>query len=154
MTQTEMHTVWMFLAQTWGAKFLDQYGKAPNEVWTAAMTAMSPEAARHAIKALIGGGSAFPPTLPEFVAAAAEYRPPQAERPAIARPPGYEPTLSELRLSASPEIAAFRTYAEYEAWREAKSKRGVRPPHPVRDSHDWLYLNRLAVEAIRQRRSA
>jgi hypothetical protein len=93
----------MLLGQTWGARFVDQYGTAPNEAWTAALACIGPEAARDAFKALIASGSGFPPTLPEFVAAA---RKASSDR---ARERRNAMTLAELPAppaEASPEAQA------------------------------------------------
>ena len=76
MNAEQIAALWVLLSQTWGTKFIDQYGKKPNEAWTMALTGMPIEAARFALKELIREGSAFPPTLPEFIAQARRYRPP------------------------------------------------------------------------------
>jgi hypothetical protein len=75
MNQQQTETVWTLLAQTWGAKFLEQYGAKPNDAWASTLANVEPEAARHALKQLINEGSGFPPTLPEFIAHARTFRP-------------------------------------------------------------------------------
>jgi len=70
-----MLALWNLLLQSWGQKFAEQYGATPNDAWTAMLANVEPEAARYAFTKLIDSGSAFPPTLPEFVAWAKKYRP-------------------------------------------------------------------------------
>jgi hypothetical protein len=67
MTPQEMKGLWDLLAQTWGSKFYEQYGPAPNDAWTMALTHTTRAAAMYSLKKLIEGGSAFAPTLPEFM---------------------------------------------------------------------------------------
>ena len=75
MNSGHMDAIWRLLAQTWGAKFLEQYGPRPNEAWSAALANVEPDAAKYALTKLIDSGSGFPPTLPEFVAWVKKYRP-------------------------------------------------------------------------------
>ena len=74
MTPQQIKALWTLLGQTWGNKFLDQYGVEPNEAWSATLAHVSTEAARYALKQLIGEYSPFPPTLPEFIGWAKKYR--------------------------------------------------------------------------------
>ena len=67
MTPQEMKGLWDLLAQTWGSKFYEQYGPSPNDAWTMALASTSRDAAMYALKRLIEEGSAFAPTLPEFM---------------------------------------------------------------------------------------
>jgi hypothetical protein len=62
-----MKGLWDLLAQTWGSKFYEQYGTEPNDAWTMTLANTSRDAAMYAMKKLIEGGSAFAPTLPEFM---------------------------------------------------------------------------------------
>jgi len=66
----EMAKLWSLLGQTWGSKFIDQYGPNPNEAWQGVLAQTDLGAARDALRALIYAGSPFPPTLPEFLAEA------------------------------------------------------------------------------------
>ena len=75
MNSSEMLALWNLLLQSWGQKFAEQYGAKPNDAWTAMLAKVEPDAARYAFTQLIGAGSPFPPTLPEFVAWAKKYRP-------------------------------------------------------------------------------
>ena len=75
MNAAEIGMIWSLLGQTWGAKFLEQYGPKPNEAWSAALANLEPDSAKYALTKLIDSGSAFPPTLPEFVVWAKKYRP-------------------------------------------------------------------------------
>ena len=75
MTPAEMGKFWELLGQTWGARFFDQYGKAPNDAWTAMLTRVPSDVGRAVLMKLIHGGSPFPPTLPEFLALAKTVRP-------------------------------------------------------------------------------
>ena len=70
MTPHEIRGLWNLLGQTCGSRFLEQYGTQPNEAWSAFLENVDPMAARQALRMLVLEGSAFPPTLPEFVAAA------------------------------------------------------------------------------------
>ena len=70
MTPNDMRGLWRLLGQTWGAKFVEQYGTEPNEAWVAMLNEIDTESARAAYRALVLSGSAFPPTLPEFLAEA------------------------------------------------------------------------------------
>jgi hypothetical protein len=81
MTPAQIDSLWTLLAQTWGAKFLDQYGVKPNDAWSMTLANLQPQQGRHALTSLINEGSAFPPTLPEFIAAARRYRAPVVEMP-------------------------------------------------------------------------
>ena len=67
MTPIEAKRLWTLLAQTYGHKFLDQYGPSPNEAWSGALSRMKASQATFAFRKLVDAGSAFPPTLPEFV---------------------------------------------------------------------------------------
>lgn len=75
MTPTEITKLWDFLSQTWGNKFLEEYGKKPNDAWRMALANVEPEAARFAIRGLIHEGQPFAPTLPEFIGYCRRYRP-------------------------------------------------------------------------------
>ena len=75
MDTPQQNHLWALLGQTWGHKFLDQYGPSPNEAWSAALAAISPDQAKGALWKLIRAGSPFPPTLPEFMALAQKSRP-------------------------------------------------------------------------------
>lgn len=107
MNAEQLRGLWNLLGQTWGSRFLEQYGTQPNEAWSAALAHVSPEAARHALKGLIGEGSAFPPTLPEFISWAKKYRPSVVKYDANGR--GYlgdEPEVVRLpQRSVDPEKA-------------------------------------------------
>ena len=65
-----MHGLWRLLGQTWGSRFAEQYGTAPNEAWAAMLAEIDTEAARTAYRALVLSGSPHPPTLPEFLSEA------------------------------------------------------------------------------------
>jgi hypothetical protein len=67
MTPQEMKGLWDLLAQTWGSKFYEQYGPSPNDAWTMTLANTSRDAAMYAMRKLIETGSAFAPTLPEFM---------------------------------------------------------------------------------------
>lgn len=73
MTHAEIAQLWKLLGQTWGAKFLEQYGTKPNDAWSAMLAGVTPEGARAAFAGLVQAGSPFPPTLPEFVAEARKW---------------------------------------------------------------------------------
>ena len=75
MNATEITLLWDFLSQVWGNKFLEEYGRRPNDAWTAALADVSIDAARHAVKGLIKEGEPFAPTLPQFLAYCRRYRP-------------------------------------------------------------------------------
>lgn len=88
MTPAQIDSLWTLLAQTWGAKFLDQYGVKPNDAWAMTLANLGPQAGRHALTELIREGSAFPPTLPEFIAYARKWRPaPSGEEISAQLPP-------------------------------------------------------------------
>jgi hypothetical protein len=78
MNAAEILHLWEFLAQTWGNRFLEEYGAKPNNAWSMALAGIKPDAAKLALSVLIREGSGFPPTLPEFIAAASKWRPPQS----------------------------------------------------------------------------
>ena len=87
MDTKAMGKLWLMLVQSYGHRFVEQYGAVPNSAWSAAMGSIPEEAGAHAFKALMLSGSGFPPTLPEFISKAREYRPPQAQsgdRPVVA----------------------------------------------------------------------
>lgn len=73
MNPQQIETVWALLAQTWGSRFLDQYGTRPNDAWQAMLANVEPDAARAAYQALVLSGSPHPPTLPEFLAEARRF---------------------------------------------------------------------------------
>lgn len=75
MTPEQTKHLWRLLGQTWGAKFAEQYGPAPNEAWSAALASISSDQAKHALGQLIQSGTPFPPTLPEFMAEARKHKP-------------------------------------------------------------------------------
>lgn len=70
MTPAQIETLWTLLAQTWGAKFIENYGPKPNDAWSAALVNLTPDQAKFALRKLIDAGSPFPPTLPEFASLA------------------------------------------------------------------------------------
>ena len=74
MKPKDMNALWRLLGQTWGSRFVEQYGTAPNEAWAAMLAEMDPEYARTAYRALVLSGSPHPPTLPEFLAEARKAR--------------------------------------------------------------------------------
>ncbi len=73
MTPQEIKGLWDLIGQTWGSKFYEQYGPSPNDAWTMALGASSREAAMYSLKKLIEAGSAFAPTLPEFMTFARKF---------------------------------------------------------------------------------
>jgi hypothetical protein len=75
MTPRDMAGFWNLLGQTWGSRFIDQYGPNPNDAWAACLASVPVDVARDALKKLIAGGSPFPPTLPEFIALAKTSKP-------------------------------------------------------------------------------
>jgi hypothetical protein len=106
MNTAEIGMIWSLLGQTWGAKFLEQYGPKPNEAWSAALASVEPDAAKYALTKLIDSGSAFPPTLPEFVVWAKKYRPVEICYDANGR--AYlagERVPIEYRQRSTPEVA-------------------------------------------------
>lgn len=76
-----MKQLWRLLAQTWGNRFLENYGNAPNEAWSAALANLSAQQCKHALGQLIKSGTPHPPTLPEFMVEARKYRPAFKSRP-------------------------------------------------------------------------
>lgn len=148
MTPTDMGKLWDFLGQTWGSKFYEQYGLKPNEAWSAMLGDVSTEAARFAARNLIAGGSAFPPTLPEFTAEAVKYRALSASR-ALPNPGAH---WEDREAAASAQVRQFATYGAYDAWRLAQKPKPA--AHPAPGSPDWWYLHRLAIQdaATRNRR--
>ena len=70
MNAEQIRRTWDMLAQSWGARFVDQFGADPNPMWVSMLGNVDTDAALHAVKRLILSGSPHPPTLPEFVAAA------------------------------------------------------------------------------------
>jgi hypothetical protein len=75
MNANEIAKLWEFIAQTWGNKFLEEYGAKPNEAWSMALSSIEPLAARFAVRQLIQLGQPYAPTLPEFISHAKRYRP-------------------------------------------------------------------------------
>jgi hypothetical protein len=73
MKPADMRGLWRLLGQTWGARFVEQYGTDPNDAWVAMLTEIDTEAARGAYRALVLSGSPHPPTLPEFLADARKF---------------------------------------------------------------------------------
>ena len=147
MTPQEMHHLWNLLSQTWGDRFSQQFGASPNDAWRAALGNVGVQAAQHAYRVLVKSSPEFPPTLPQFIDAASDYRAPATTVPRIGAPSPHS-TTDELRTAASESMAQFNRYREYETWRVMNSKKGAKPQHPTPGSPDWLYLNRLAwIEA-------
>lgn len=97
MTKSEILLLWEFLAQTWGAKFLEEYGAKPNQAWSMALANVEPAAAKLALNILINGGSAFAPTLPEFIAATKKYRRPE-DRATVHALPRQDPEKIKANL--------------------------------------------------------
>lgn len=148
MTPEQIHHLWNLLSQSWGDKFSQQFGATPNDAWSAALGACSVQAAQHAYRELCRETPDFPPTLPQFMQAALSYRHPASvvSLPGPARAEAGSRPTEELRQMASPEVAAFSSYRDYESWRETHASKGKRPPHPTQDTADWLYLQRLALK--------
>jgi hypothetical protein len=97
MTKHEILLLWEFIAQTWGNKFLEEYGAKPNDAWTMALTAVEPAAAKLALNILIRAGSAFAPTLPEFIGATKAYRKPE-DRATVHLLPQPDPEKARANL--------------------------------------------------------
>jgi hypothetical protein len=96
MTPEQIKHLWRLLGQTYGHKFADQYGPTPNEAWSAYLVTIQPEAAKHALQRLILNGEPFAPTLPEFIALARQWRPPQTEVVRPMRIEHQQPMTREL----------------------------------------------------------
>lgn len=62
-----------------GAKFYEQFGPQPNDSWRDTVGELDAAQVREALRKIRNGGSAFPPSLPEFVALA-KNSPVQRER--------------------------------------------------------------------------
>jgi hypothetical protein len=105
MNAAEIGMIWRLLGQTWGAKFLEQYGPNPNEAWSAVLGNIDPDAAKYALTKLVDSGSAFPPTLPEFVAYAKKYRPIDIRYDGDGRPYIYGNVTAIESARCSPEQA-------------------------------------------------
>jgi hypothetical protein len=147
MTLLEMHHLWNLLSQSWGDRFSQQFGATPNDAWRAALSSVGIQAAQHAYRALVKSSTEFPPTLPQFIEAASEYRSAASSVPKIGATT-HRSSTDELRAAASEAVAQFKRYREYETWRSTNTKKGQKPPHPTPGSPDWLYLQRLAwIEA-------
>jgi hypothetical protein len=99
MTPQEMRGLWDLIGQTWGSKFYEQYGPSPNDAWTMALAASSRESAMYSLKKLIEGGSAFAPTLPEFMVFARKWDRDNAPRRDL------NGNVTRLTQSADPEKA-------------------------------------------------
>jgi hypothetical protein len=149
VTPQETHYLWNLLSQTWGDRFSQQFGATPNDAWKSALAGLGIQPAQHAYRALVKSCPEFPPTLPQFIQAASEYRRPESSVPQLDGPRrSREATTDELRAAASDPYSQFNRYREYEAWRVANTKKNQKPPHPVPGCPDWLYLQRLAwIEA-------
>jgi hypothetical protein len=139
MTPQELVGVWALMGQTWGAKFLEQYGDRPNTAWSSALLPLSLDAAKHSFTRLLQDGSGFAPTLPEFVKHASQYRP---ESYIKALPSASSRRWQDIQADASDAVTQFRTYGQYENWRASQKNK---PAHPTPDSADWLYLHHLAL---------
>lgn len=74
MNSQEIVALWRLIGQTWGTRFLEQYGSDPNEAWSEVLSQVDAIAARSALRSLVMEGSPHPPTLPEFVAVAKRHR--------------------------------------------------------------------------------
>ncbi len=147
MTLLEMHHLWNLLSQSWGDRFSQQFGATPNDAWRAALSSVGIQAAQHAYRVLVKSSTEFPPTLPQFIEAASEYRSAASSVPKIGATT-HRSSTDELRAAASESVAQFKRYREYETWRSTNTKKGQKPPHPTPGSPDWLYLQRLAwIEA-------
>jgi hypothetical protein len=99
MTPQDIAGLWRLLGQTWGAKFLEQYGATPNDAWATFLSNVDTGAARYALRGLVFEGSPFPPTLPEFMAWTRKYRPLPDSVSGLTRP-----AIEERRCD--PETAA------------------------------------------------
>jgi hypothetical protein len=96
MTPEQIKVVWRSLVQVYGHKFADQYGPTPNEAWSAYLATLSVDAAKHAIRKLVFSGEPFAPTLPEFIAYAGQYRPPESQVVRPMRIEHQQPMTREL----------------------------------------------------------
>lgn len=94
MTPNELAKLWDFLSQTWGNKFLEEYGKRPNAAWSMALKDIPVDVARYAVLGLIREGQPYAPTLPEFIGYCRRYR----ELPSPAPQLEHKPTMSRERL--------------------------------------------------------
>lgn len=107
MNDREIRELWNLLGQTWGSKFLEQYGTEPNVAWSAFLGAITPDAARRALRALVLEGSPFPPTLPEFVALARRHARDQvraAQTAELLEAPKVDPARAAANLAKLREL--------------------------------------------------
>jgi hypothetical protein len=149
-----MHHLWNLLSQTWGDRFSQQFGATPNDAWRAALASLGIQPAQHAYRVLVKSSPEFPPTLPQFIQAASDYRKPESSVPLLDAPiRARQATTDELRAAASADVAEFNSYRDYETWRASRTKGNLKPSHPSPGSADWLYLQRLAwIEAAEHNR--
>jgi hypothetical protein len=75
MNPEQIKHLWRLLGQTYGQRWAEQYGPTPNEAWTAYLSTIEPERAKHGLHKVIHSGSPFPPTLPEFIGYVKTFRP-------------------------------------------------------------------------------
>ena len=66
--------LWQRFGEMFGARFFESFGPKPSESWQEAVKELRHDQVRQALSKVRNSGSAFPPSLPEFVALAKNVR--------------------------------------------------------------------------------
>lgn len=78
--------LWKRFGEMFGDRFFTQYGAKPNDSWREAVKELRGDQVREALTKIRNGGSAYPPSLPEFMGLAKNVAPPRSDadlRPAV-----------------------------------------------------------------------
>ena len=67
LDRTPLASLWVSLAEMYGAKFTSQYGETPLQTWAIGLSGKSAADIGQGIEGLKERGSDWPPSLPEFV---------------------------------------------------------------------------------------
>ena len=104
MDANQQTQIWKLFSQTWGHKFLDQYGPVPNEAWSASLDRVTTEQARYALTKLIESGTPYPPTLPEFIVLVKACKPQAVPAILMHKRPEMTPEQVEARRKEMHEL--------------------------------------------------
>lgn len=122
--------VWKRLVQSYGPRFVEAYGKDPNELWLAAIQDLSDEQIAHGIRQVQRDTPIHPPTLGQFAKACNDMPVPQN---------------AEGGPSIQEQLCEYTMLKYFSVARDSKFS----PDQMRQTSQPWTYLYREWFDATR-----
>ena len=98
-------TFWKRMTELYGHKWTSAQGEAPNPTWSRAISALSDDELKLALRTCLTSGDAWPPSLPEFLAMC---RAPKRENAAAYRFQALPSAQKSSSERAASELANLR----------------------------------------------